>query len=55
MILEIFVDIERVEFLGIKTGEEHADNETEVEREHIRLFLLQTKVNIIVIGTEILQ
>ena len=55
MVFKILVNIKRVEFLGVKTGEEHTDNETKVEREHIRLFLLQTEVNIIVVGTEILQ
>ena len=53
MIFQILVDIERVEFLGIETCEEHTYDQQQVERLHILFALFHALVHIVVVGAEV--
>ncbi len=55
VILHVLVHIKRVEFLAVKARKEHAHHKKQVERFHRRILLLHTAVDIIVVGTEILD
>ena len=53
MIFQIFVDIERIELLGIEAREKHSDDQQQVERLHILLAFFHALVYVVVIGAEI--
>ena len=53
MIFQIFVDIKRIELLGIEAREKHSDDQQQVERQHILLAFLHALVYVVVIGAEI--
>ena len=53
MIFHVFVNIECVEFLAVKAGKEHTDNQAEVKRLHVGLLFLHAEVDVIVICTEV--
>ena len=54
MVLQIFVDIKRVESLGIKTGKEHTDDQQQIKRLHILPAFFHALVHVVVIGAEII-
>ena len=54
MVFHILVYIKRIEFLAVKTGKEHSDDQTKIKRPHINSLLFHTQVDVIVICTEVL-
>ena len=54
VVFHILVYIKRIEFLAVKTGKEHSDDQTKIKRLHISSLLFHTQVNVIIICTEVL-
>ena len=53
MILQILIDIEGIQFLGIKACQEHSHYKQQVEWFHFGLFLLHAQVDVIIVSAEV--
>ena len=53
MVLQVLIHIEGIEFLRVKSGQEHAHDQEKVNGFHTDLTLLHTLVDIVVVGAEI--